>query len=143
MTVNDMLEQTDELSFEHTLASDRRVQDEFDRLNRLLEQIEVSPLPETGDELDSEPNADPSWHINDYEVSRWRIVVKGHTRLDRIAHFRSELQRREDIIDARVERFDGGEIAIRLVTTGGIPMGPLERAVWSLTRNSAQITQTD
>ncbi|TVR71166.1 MAG: hypothetical protein EA415_11850 [Sphaerobacteraceae bacterium] len=124
----------DEQVFEHVLAHDSRVQHEFDQLNQLLDSINEIPANELQDV------ADPSWRINDYEVSRWRIVVKGNTRLDRIAHFRAELQQREDIIDARVERFDGGEIAIRLVTTGGIPMGPLERAVWALTRNGSTIS---
>lgn len=122
--------------FELSLAGDERVQREFAQLNRLLEEIDHV-------EQTVEDNAsDSNWYINDYEVSRWRIFVKGNTRLDRIAHFRSELQHRDDIIDARVERFDGGEIAIRLVTTGGIPMGPLQKAVWTLTREDARITQT-
>jgi hypothetical protein len=136
MTMNGAAVEREELAFEHLLDRDERVQYEFHRLNQLLAEIDDAPVNEGGE------SADPNWHINDYEVSRWRIVVKGHTRLDRIAHFRSELQRRDDIIDARVERFDGGEIAIRLVTTGGIPMGPLERAVWTLTRDGARITQT-
>jgi hypothetical protein len=128
--------QADEVAFERVLANDERVQHEFDRLSRLLAEIDELPAS------DVDNATDPNWHINDYEVSRWRIVVKGNTRLDRIAHFRSELQRRDDIIDARVERFDGGEITIRLVTTGGIPMGPLERAVWTLTRDGTRIAQT-
>lgn len=135
MTANELPSEVDELAFEYMLSSDERVQEEFDQLNRLLEEIDDHPVEE------APTQSDPSWRIDDHEVSRWRIVVQGNTRLDRIARFRSELQRRDDIIDARVERFDGGEIAIRLVTTGGIPMGPLERAVWSLTRGSGQITQ--
>ena len=47
----------------------------------------------------------------------------------------------KDIIDARVESFNDGQISIRIVTTGGIPMGPLERAVSSLTRGEARISQ--
>jgi hypothetical protein len=134
MVSHERTESVDQV-FEQMLEVDQRVQHEFDQLNQLLDSLGSTPTPET------DVVADPNWHINDYEVSRWRIVVKGQTRLDRIAHFRAELQRRDDIIDARVERFDGGEIAIRLVTTGGIPMGPLERAVWSLTRDGASITQ--
>jgi hypothetical protein len=136
MAINNSTMNADELAFEHLLASDARVQYEFDQLNQLLAEIDDVPSEEPAEAVD------PNWHINDYEVSRWRIVVQGHTRLDRIAQFRSELQRRDDIIDARVERFDGGEIAIRLVTTGGIPMGPLERAVWTLTRDGGRIIQT-
>jgi hypothetical protein len=136
MAINNPTANADELAFEHLLASDERVQYEFDQLSQLLAEIDDAPADESAESVD------PNWHINDYEVSRWRIVVQGHTRLDRIAHFRSELQRRDDIIDARVERFDGGEIAIRLVTTGGIPMGPLERAVWTLTRDGGRIIQT-
>jgi hypothetical protein len=137
MTINDITIERDELAFEHLLAEDERVQYEFEQLNQLLAEIDETPPAESNN------IPDPNWHIHDCEVSRWRIVVQGHTRLDRIAHFRSELQRRDDIIDARVERFDGGEIAIRLVTTGGIPMGPLERAVWTLTRESGRIVQTE
>jgi hypothetical protein len=137
MIVNGSPVERDELAFEHLLASDARVQYEFDQLNQLLAEIDEVPVTECGE------STDPNWHINDYEVSHWRIVVQGHTRLDRIAHFRSELQRRDDIVDARVERFDGGEITIRLVTTGGIPMGPLERAVWTLTRDGSRITQAE
>jgi hypothetical protein len=125
---------TDTRVFEHLLEADNRVQQEFSQLSQLLETISEAPA---GEPFDS---ADPSWLVNDFEVSRWRIVVKGNTRLDRIARFRAELQRRDDIIDARVERFDCGEIAIRLVTTGGIPMGPLERAVWALTRDAGEDT---
>lgn len=124
---------TDKQVFEHMLEADSRVQKEFKQLNQLLHTISEAPVVEPRD------LADPSWRIDDYEVSRWHIVVKGNTRLDRIARFRAELQQREDIIDARVERFDCGEISIRLVTTGGIPMGPLERAVWALTRDGGEI----
>lgn len=128
-----------DLAFYDDIVTDERVQREYEELNRFLSEINNMPPSE----LEAESETDPAWRVDDYEVSRWRIVVKGQTRLDRIAHFRSELQRREDIIDARVERFDGGEIAIRLVTTGGLPMGPLERAVWTLTRDRAQITEDD
>ncbi len=127
----------EDLGFFDDIVADERVQAEYNALNQLLDTIDEVP----SDRL--ETNSDPTWRVEDHEVSRWHIVVKGQTRLDRIAHFRSELQRRDDIIDARVERFDGGEIAIRLVTTGGLPMGPLERAVWMLTRDGAQITQTN
>jgi hypothetical protein len=136
MTASPTNNPVEDLAFDDDIVSDERVIFEFHELNRLLKEIDSIPPSEV------ETNADPNWRINDYEVSRWRVVVKGNTRLDRIARFRSELQQRDDIIDARVERFDAGEITIRLVTTGGIPMGPLERAVWALTRESAQITQT-
>ncbi len=136
MSVNELHIPSQEFAFEQALKSDERVQHEFGELNRLLAEIDLLDSDEV------EQQSDPNWRINDYEVSRWRIIVQGNTRLDRIAQFRSELQQRDDIIDARVERFDGGEIAIRLVTTGGIPMGPLERAVWSLTHDQPRITQT-
>lgn len=134
MSANEMPASADALGFE--LEGDERVQHEFHQLNQLLEVINDHPAHTI------ETQSDPAWRIDDYEVSRWRIIVQGSTRLDRIAQFRSELQSRDDIVDARVERFDGGEIAIRIVTTGGIPMGPLERAVRVLTCDGAQITQT-
>jgi hypothetical protein len=136
MSVNENASDMEAFEFEHGLASDERVQHEFEQLNELLALINDQPAHNV------ETHTDPTWRIDDYEVSRWRIVVKGNTRLDRIAQFRSELQRRDDIVDARVERFDGGEIAIRITTTGGIPMGPLERAVRSLTHDGAEITST-
>jgi hypothetical protein len=126
----------EDLAFDDEIVADERVRREYYELNRLLAKIDDIPVSEQPVTTDS------NWTISDYEVSGWRIVVKGNTRLDRIAEFRSELQQHRDIIDARVERFDCGEIVIRLVTTGGIPMGPLERAVWGLTRDKAQITQT-
>lgn len=136
MRASDIENPVEDLAFYDDIVTDERVRREYTELTRLLAEIDEIPPAEL------ETDSDPVWRVNDYEVSRWHVVVKGETRLDRIARFRSELQQREDIIDARVERFDGGEIVIRLVTTGGIPMGPLERAVWTLTRDGAQITQT-
>jgi hypothetical protein len=135
MIANEWPDESQELLFEQLLISDERVQDEFDQLNRVLAEINDYPVTES-----PEPS-DPAWRIDDFEVSRWRIVVEGDTRLDRIAAFRRDLHARDDIVSARVERFDDGQICIRLVTTGGIPMGPLERAVATLTRGEARISQ--
>lgn len=130
MTVNELTGEDAALAFEHVLSGDQRVQEEFEQLNQLLAEIDDHPVTE------SPTPSDPNWHINDYEVSRWRIVLEGNTRLDRIAAFREKLYRRDDILDVSVESFDCGQISIRLVTTGGIPMGPIERAVCSLTSDA-------
>jgi hypothetical protein len=137
MAVNDVHYQIDEFAFEHALSNDARVREEFDQLNRFLNDIHHLPVDVTPTQ------SDPAWRIEDHEVCRWRIVVQGNTRLERIVRFRSELKRRDDIIDVRVERSGDGEIAIHLETTGGIPMGPLERAVWTLTRCDDPVTPAD
>lgn len=117
-----------EVTFEHVLQNDERVQQEYDQLNDFLAKLSSSPIDESPTE------SDPAWRIDDLEVSRWKITLQGNVRFDRVAQFREKLQHRDDVIDARVDSIDQGMITIRLVTTGGIPMGPLDNAVWELTR---------
>lgn len=107
--------------------ADARVQHEFAELNNLLEQIAESPAPRTPQVEDA------TWRIDDPDVHRWLITLEGRVNLERIARFRQSLLREDEVIDAQVVAIENGEIRIRVITTGGLPMGPLELAVGKLT----------
>lgn len=121
--------QPDEIT-EQQLIDDQRVQHEYRELHELLEQIADAPasgLPAI---------TDPDWWIDDPEVSRWLITLEGQVNLERVRTFRRSLLREEDVVDAQIISLEQGQIHIRVITNGGLPMGPLEHAVGKLTARS-------
>lgn len=115
---------------DHEVSIDRRVQHEFQELNTLLEHIADIPLNETP------ASVDPNWRIEDPEVTRWLITLEGKVNLERIARFRRSLLSEDDVVDAQIVSLELGQIHIRVITNGGLPMGPLEHAVGKLTARS-------
>jgi hypothetical protein len=105
------------------LRNDGRVQYEFQRLNQYLDDITDFPLDE------SPATSDASWTIPENDVSRWVITLKGEMRSDRVSAFRTSLLGCDNVVDARVDDLSDGRIRIRLLTTGGIQMGPVQQAV--------------
>lgn len=120
-------------ALEKDVSSDQRVQDEFRELNTLLEQIAEAPIDESPKVTDS------GWKIDDPDLFRWLITLEGRVNLERIACFRQSLLREDEVIDAQVVSLEHGQICIRVVTTGGLPMGPLELAVGELTANGMPV----
>lgn len=115
---------------EQDVIRDQRVQYEYRELNSLLEHI--AEAPEAGDPTPS----DPTWWIDDPEIFRWLITMEGKVNLERISRFRKSLLREDGVVDAQVINLEHGQIQIRVITTGGLPMGPLELAVGKLTARS-------
>jgi hypothetical protein len=111
---------------EELLDRDIRVQHEFEQLSRLLKEIVDIPLNETP------VTSDPSWPIPERHVSRWLITLEGEIRSDRVTAFRGTLLKCDNVIDVHVSDLLDGHICIRVVTTGGIHMGPLQRAITEL-----------
>lgn len=127
-----MVAQEQDLNQQQSIAAqdvgaDQRVQHEFRELNDLLAYIAETPV--TGEPV----SADPNWTIDDPEVTRWLITLEGRVNLDRIARFRRSLLSEENVADAQIISLDHGKIHIRVITNGGLPMGPLELAVGKLT----------
>jgi hypothetical protein len=119
-------------SIEEVLRKDVHVQYEFDQLSRFLEEISDFPLDE------SPATSDPLWPIPENNVSRWVITLEGEMQVDRVSVFRKSLLGCQNVVDARVHNLMDGHICIRLVTTGGIQMGPVEQAL-SILRDPAEV----
>lgn len=118
---------------EKQVIADERVQYELQELNSLLEHIADTPVADTPEILDS------TWRIEDPDVDRWLITLEGQVNLERIARFRRSLLAEEDVSDAQVVRIENGQIQIRVITNGGLPMGPLELAVGKLTAENMSV----
>lgn len=115
---------------ERELDDDQHVQHEYQELHELLAQIADAPTS------DAPAGMDPDWWIDDQEVSRWLITLEGRVNLERIASFRRSLLGEDGVVDAQIISLDQGQIHIRVITRGGLPMGPLEHAVGKLTARS-------
>lgn len=126
----------DHATIEEALSRDERVQYEFEQLNRLLEEIVDVPLSEYS------ASSDPNWPIPEHHVSRWLITLKGELNLERVAAFRKTMLKCDNVLDARVHDLMNGRLCIRLVTTGGIQMGPIEQALGALRDGRGTVDST-